>query len=81
MVVTVRSRVSIADSEWHRVVCRRDAEGVSIEVDGSVDRKPAGAARSNNAYPITVGSPGVGDHDDQFHGRIDDVFLEIEPDS
>ena len=28
-----------------------------------------------------VGSPGVGDHDDQFHGRIDDVFLEIEPDS
>ena len=37
--VMVRSSVSIADSAWHRVVCRRDADGVSIEVDGDVDRE------------------------------------------
>jgi len=81
VVITVRSRVSIADGEWHRVVCRRDSEGVSIDVDGSVDREPGRSGSVNNSYSITVGSPGVGDHDDQYHGRIDDVFLEIEPDS
>jgi hypothetical protein len=33
----------------------------------------------DNELPITIGSPGVGEHDDQFSGRIDDVFLEIGP--
>jgi hypothetical protein len=28
---------------------------------------------------VRVGSPGVGDDDDHFHGRVDDVFLRIEP--
>ena len=35
-LVVVRSSVSISDSAWHRVVCRRDATGVSIEVDDTV---------------------------------------------
>ena len=76
-VLTVRSSVTIADSEWHLVVCRRDSLGLSIEVDGSVDRVPGASGSVSNSQPINVGSPGVGDRDDQFHGRIDDVFLEI----
>lgn len=78
-LVTVRSKLSIADSSWHRVVCRRDAKGVSIDVDGTV-RRVSGPTRSvDNEWPIRIGSPGVGDRDDQFHGRVDDVFLRIDP--
>lgn len=78
-VVTVRSRVTVADDRWHRVTCRRDAGGVSVDVDGTVDRADGGAGPVGSAWPIRVGSPGVGDLDDQFHGLIDDVFLEIDP--
>jgi hypothetical protein len=77
----VRSTVSIADSEWHPVVCRRDSEGLSIRVDESVDRVRGRTSSVSNQWPVTVGSPGVGDHDDQFHGRVDDVFLRIGPEA
>ncbi len=78
-LVTVRAKVSIADSSWHRVVCRRDAKGVSIGVDGTVRRVGGSTGSVNNDWPIRVGSPGVGDKDDQFHGRIDDVYLKVDP--
>lgn len=78
-LLTVRSSVSIADGEWHHVVCRRDSEGVSIEVDGAVDTVAGRSGSVSNEFPIRIGSPGVGEEDDQFHGRIDDVFLQIEP--
>jgi hypothetical protein len=77
-VVTVRSSVAVADRRWHRVVCRRDAGTVSIDVDGTVDRKVVRTGSVESPMPVRVGSPGVGDHDDQFHGRIDDVFLVID---
>ena len=75
----VRSTVSVADSTWHRVVCRRDATGVTIEVDGVVDRIDGETGSVDSEWPIRIGSPGLGDQDDQFHGRIDDVFLRIAP--
>lgn len=80
-LLTVRSSVSIADSAWHRVTCRRDSEGVSIRVDDTVDREDGQTGSVDNQWPIRVGSPGVGDDDDQFHGRLDDVFLRIDPDA
>ncbi|MCW2797910.1 LamG-like jellyroll fold domain-containing protein [Nocardioides sp.] len=76
-VLTVRSSVSIADVAWHRVVCRRDKEGVSIRVDDTVDRVAGRTGSVSSSWPVRVGSPGVGDQDDQFHGRLDDVFLRI----
>ena len=78
-LVKVRSTVSIADSEWHRVECRRDSTGVSISVDDAVDRVDETTGSVKNDWPIRIGSPGVGDLDDQFHGRLDDVFLKIDP--
>jgi hypothetical protein len=73
--VVVRSKASIADSAWHRVVCRRYGFGVSIEVDGDERRKHGETGSVANDAPIRVGAPGVGEEDDQFHGRIDDVYL------
>ena len=77
--VVVRSKVSIADSEWHRVACRRDADGLTIEVDGGAGREGRRIGSVTNEWPIRVGAPGVGEGDDQFHGRIDDVYLLIDP--
>jgi Concanavalin A-like lectin/glucanases superfamily len=78
-VVAARSSVSIADGEWHRVTCRRDEDGVSVDVDGTVRRADGGAGAVGSSWPIRIGSPGVGDLDDQFHGLVDDVFLDIDP--
>lgn len=76
----VRADVSIADSAWHQVACVRDERGIGIVVDGD-ERRAAGATGSvENEWPIRIGSPGVGEDDDQFHGRVDDVFLDIDPD-
>jgi hypothetical protein len=73
--LVVRSEVSIADSAWHRVVCRRDSGGVSIEVDGELVREAGATGSVANDSPLRVGAPGVGEEDDQFHGRVDDVYL------
>ncbi len=78
-LLRVRSSVSIADSSWHRVQCTRDTQGIGIAVDGVEDRVPGKLGSVDNEWPIRIGSPGVGDEDDQFHGRIDDVFLSIAP--
>lgn len=75
----VRSKTSVADSAWHRVSCRRDATGIEIDVDGEVARTDGSTGSVSTEWPLRIGSPGVGDQDDQFHGRIDDVFVKIEP--
>jgi hypothetical protein len=76
-LIRVRSSVSIADSTWHHVACRRDMDGVSIDVDGTVDRRAGRIGPVSSTWPVRIGSPGVGDGDDQFHGRVDDVYLRI----
>jgi hypothetical protein len=73
--LVVRSEVSIADSSWHRVTCRRDGGGVSIEVDGELASEQGATGSVTNDSPLRIGAPGVGEDDDQFHGRVDDVYL------
>lgn len=75
----VRSSVRVSDSSWHRVSCRRDASGIEIEVDGDAERATGPTGSVDSELPLRIGSPGVGDQDDQFHGRVDDVFLRIAP--
>jgi Concanavalin A-like lectin/glucanases superfamily len=77
-LVDVRSSVSVSDSAWHFVVCRRDGEGLSIRVDDTVDRVDGHVGSVSNAEPVRIGSPGVADQDDQFHGRVDNVFVRID---
>lgn len=77
-VWTVKSGLTVADSSWHHVVCRRDGRGITISVDGAEHSEKGGSGTVSNSFPIRVGSPGVGDEDDQFHGRVDDVFVAID---
>ena len=76
-LVRVRSPHRIADGVWHQLVCVKDADGLTIRVDGDDTevRQPAGQV--STPRPITFGSSGTGPHDDQFHGVLDDLFLRI----
>lgn len=77
-LVTVRSTTSVADGEWHVVRCAKTASGLAIEVDGEVTREAGDIGTVSNDRPVLVGSAGVAEDDDQFHGHIDDVFLSVD---
>lgn len=76
-VVSVRSPTSVADSRWHPLVCSKDASGLTISVDGDPTHEQAALGDVANELPVRIGSAGLGDGDDQFHGSIDDVFLTV----
>jgi hypothetical protein len=78
--VVLKSSIGVADGRWHQVTCRRTAAvGVEIEVDGVV----RGLVRMalvdlNTDAPVTIGAKTVGVADnDQFLGRLDDVFMTV----
>jgi hypothetical protein len=75
--VTVASPVSIADGRWHRVSCSKDEHGLLIEVDGEGRHKAGTIGTVRNDFDIRLGSSGLEEDDDQFHGALDDVILRL----
>jgi hypothetical protein len=74
-----RAAVSVADGRWHRLACERVGGSLRILVDGAVAGQaaiPAGLSVRNGA-PLRIGGNGVGVHNDQFHGVVDDVFVAV----
>jgi hypothetical protein len=69
---------SVADGRWHTVTCTRIGGRLSIIVDGrAVSRRvPAGLSIRNNE-PLRIGGKNVGPHNDQFAGRLDNVFVTL----
>lgn len=70
--------VRVADGRWHSVACTRAGARMAIDVDGvSVSRGvPVGLSIRNSA-PLRVGGKGVGPANDQFAGRIDELFIAL----
>jgi hypothetical protein len=72
-------RLDVADGTWHDLTCIRSATRLTAMVDG-LERAwvtlPTGLSIAN-AEPLRVGGKGPGDGNDQFAGRIDNVFLTI----
>ena len=57
----------------------RDARRASPSRSTAPTDREAGRTGSvTNDWPVRIGGPGVGEGDDQFHGRIDDVYLRID---
>lgn len=78
-VYLARSRVSVADGNWHSLECRRTGPTLSILVDDVLQAGvpvPVDAGVDTSA-PLTVGGKGVGVNNDQFHGTLDDVWVHI----
>ena len=78
-VYVARSRTSVADGKWHSLECRRTGPTLAILVDDrleTVTAVPAGLTVESD-QPFTVGGKGVGQNNDQFHGTLDDIWVQI----
>jgi hypothetical protein len=75
--VLLESPVTVADGRWHQVRCVRRAHVVAVVVDGKAVRRRVSVPTIANRSPVRIGGPGARGGDDQFHGRLDDVFLTI----
>lgn len=74
-----KAKRSVSDGQWHRVGCVRQGDRLRIEVDGVTEAEitiPAELDVTNEA-PLRIGGKGVATNNDQFHGTLDDVYVEI----
>lgn len=72
-----RSSARVADGRWHRVECRRAGATLTVLLDGVATGRTAipGTLNVSNPAPLRVGGNGAGQHNDQFFGSLDDVFV------
>jgi hypothetical protein len=72
--------IDVADGAWHDLTCARSANRLVMIVDGvSLASVPVPPSLSiANAEPLRVGGKGANRGNDQFAGRLDNVFLSIE---
>lgn len=80
--IVLTSPDSIANGNWHQVVCSRSGRKHQLFVDGALKAKSTNAfsGKFTSAAPVKVGGRAVGKagRNDQFHGDLDNVFLDIE---
>ena len=71
--------LNIADGQWHDVTCARTGNRLAIIVDGTERKSVAVPAALSiaNAEPLRVGGKGANKGNDQYAGKIDNVFLKI----
>ncbi|MBB4690300.1 LamG-like jellyroll fold domain-containing protein [Paractinoplanes abujensis] len=78
-VYIARSSATVADGQWHKVLCQRSGTTLSVFVDD----QPAGqttipaSLSISNTLPLRVGGPNFNTKTDMYHGRLDDVYAEL----
>jgi len=77
--VFARSTVNLADRRWHTVTCHRWGSAVLLRVDGKVRARVRGATGwLANESPVRIGGKKVtSGPNDQYRGRLDNVFVRI----
>jgi len=78
-VYIARSSASVADGNWHKVVCQRRGTALQVWIDdklGGQATVPATLSISNT-LPLRIGGPNFNTKTDMFHGRLDDVYAEL----
>lgn len=78
-IYRAEARMNVADGQWHALQCTRTGSGLELEVDGREETTVAVPASLSiaNAEPLRIGGKGAGHGNDQYAGRIDNVFLMI----
>ncbi|GIG58063.1 hypothetical protein Lfu02_24350 [Longispora fulva] len=75
----VYSRVGVADSRWHDVLCERDGGELTISVDGAVTGRidvPEHLSVTNDE-PLRLGGKGTSANNDQFSGELAAAFVSV----
>lgn len=75
----VRSAATVADGQWHKVLCERSGTSLNVYVDGVVKGTatiPATLSIANN-LPMRIGGANFNSRSDMYHGLLDDVYAEL----
>ena len=74
----VVSSQSVADGHRHQVTCRRTSGKLDIIVDGVIRGSTSSVTLvMSNSSPVTIGARNLEKNNDQFYGRLDDVFMRL----
>jgi hypothetical protein len=74
----VRSAGTVADGQWHKILCQRSGTTLSVYVDDVVKGAatvPATLSISNS-LPMRIGGANF-KNGDMYHGLLDDVYAEL----
>jgi hypothetical protein len=61
----------IADGRWHSVTCIKQADKISVVLDGKTHSKAAHVGSISNSAPVTIGAKAA--NDDAYQGLVDEV--------
>lgn len=75
----VSAEVTVADGEWHDVVCRRDTDVLVITVDGTQKKSVLIPKDLTVAPPgpVRIGGKDLKADNDQYYGALDDVYVAV----
>jgi hypothetical protein len=74
----VRSSATVADGQWHKILCLRSGTALTVYVDDvakGVATVPSTLSISNS-LPMRIGGANF-KNGDMYHGLLDDVYAEI----
>jgi hypothetical protein len=74
-MITSRASGLAADRRWHRVVCIRGSDRVTLVVDGERTTRPGRTGRVSSSSPVTVANKTSRSMSDQFRGVIDELVI------
>lgn len=78
-IVRVLGDRTVADGSWHRTICERSGDAVTLTVDGQVSGLERARSTPNiaNTAPVRVAGKHVKPDGDFYFGDVDNVFLRI----
>ena len=74
----VTSSIGVSDGKWHNLSCSRSGGTLVLQVDGKVRGRAKGRVGSiSNVASVRIGGKGLRPGNDQFHGVMDGVYLNV----
>ena len=75
----VRSAVTVADGQWHKITCLRSGADLGVYVDDMLKGTAAIPATLSisNTMPLRIGGANFHSITDMYHGLLDDVYAEL----
>ncbi len=78
-VYIARSAATVADGQWHKVLCQRSGTTLSVVIDDKAAGQTTipSTLSISNTLPLRIGGPNFNTKTDMYHGRLDDVYAEL----
>jgi hypothetical protein len=75
----VRSSISVADGQWHKILCERSGTSLNVYVDGLIKGTATipSTLSISNTRPMRIGGANFNPNGAMYHGLLDDVYAEL----